>query len=63
VVRSRPLGFNLLKRESLAEMQQWKNLTNSWNAGWSELGIVYGLATYRCGEFERIAVPGTSYFL
>jgi len=28
-----------------AALQRWKNLTNDWNEGWADLGILYGLAT------------------
>ena len=49
----------LLKKESVDEMLRWNNLTNDWTEGYAALGVYYGLATFRCGEFASIVVPGT----
>ena len=54
-----PAGQSLLLPGYVSEMLKFKNLTNDWNEGWADLGIQYGLGTYRMGEFGRIVVPGT----
>ena len=49
----------LLSAQSVHEMLKWTNLTNDWTEGYAELGVYYGLATFRCGEFSSIVVPGS----
>lgn len=49
----------ILKPATVAEMLRWQNLTNDWTAGYPEVGVWYGLATYRSGEFAYLTVPGT----
>ena len=34
-----PAAVALLPKDLLMEMQQWRNLTNSWADGWDDLGI------------------------